>query len=82
MKFGDLQAGDVVNLMGTRSVILAIDKVHPEHPLFWLVVWYIFDEDRLSFDCLHPDYDLLPGTTVSRDGLYSFRKAMDIVGRR
>jgi len=77
MKFGDLKAGDVVNLMGTRSVILAIQKPHPDHPSFWLVVWYIFDDKLLSFDCLHPNYDLLPGTTVSQDGLYSFRTALD-----
>jgi len=82
MKFGDLKAGDVVTLMGVRSVVLAIDKQHPEHRSFWLVVWYIFGEDRLSFDCLHPNYDMLPGTTVSEDGLYLFRKAMEAVNRR
>lgn len=80
MKFGDLRTGDVVNLMGTHSVILAIEKPHPLNVNFWLVVWYIFksptEPGRLSFDMLHPRYDLLPGTSVSQDGMYAFQKAM------
>jgi hypothetical protein len=77
MKFGDLKSGHVVRLMGMRSVILAIETPHPLNPSFLLIVWYIFDEKRLSFDMLHPDYELLPGTDVSQDGMYSYRKAMN-----
>jgi hypothetical protein len=79
MKFGDLKSGDVVNLMGVRSVILAIESPHPLNPSFLLVVWFLFGDNRLSFDMLHPDYELIPGTSVSQDGMYSYRKAMDIV---
>jgi hypothetical protein len=78
MKFGDLKTGDLVNLMGTKSVILAIEKPHPLNSQFWLVVWYIFDEKRISFDMLHPDYDLIPGTHVTEDPTkYMYRKALD-----
>lgn len=81
MKFRDLRSGDVVKMMGIRSVILAIEVPHPLNPSFLLVVWYIFGEDRLSFDMLHPDYDLFPGTSVSQDGMYSYREALGRVGR-
>lgn len=77
MKFGDLKSGDRVSLAGYNSVILAIEKPHPLNPAFWLIVFYIFEEKRLSFDMLSPAFDLIPGTSVSQDGLYSYRKAMD-----
>lgn len=77
MKFGDLKSGDVLHLVGQRGVILAIEKPHPLKPSFLLIVWYLFDEKRLSFDMLHPDYELIPGSTVSQDGFYSYRKALD-----
>lgn len=81
MKFGDLKSGDVVNLMGTKSVILAIQEPHPLNPSFLLIVWYIFDEKRLSFDMLHPDYELLPGTHVTEDSsMFMYRKAMAELG--
>lgn len=76
MKYGDLKSGDVVNLMGVRSVILAIDKNHPRYPGFWLFVWFIFGENRLSFDALSPHYELLVGTHVSHDGLRSYDEAV------
>lgn len=76
MKYKNLQTGDVVSLMGTRSVILAIEKPHPDFPGFWLFVWYIFDEKRLSFDALSPEYSLIPGSTVVNDGRVSWRQAI------
>jgi hypothetical protein len=76
MKFGDLKPGDVVGLMGTRSVILAIEKPHPLNRNFWLIIWWMFDEKRLSFDMLSPEYDLIEGSTVVSDGMVSYRRAM------
>jgi hypothetical protein len=81
MKFKDLRTGDVMNLMGTRSVILAIEKPHPVRVGFWLFVWYIFDEKRLSFDALHPEFDLIPGSFVNQDGLYSYQRALAEIPR-
>jgi hypothetical protein len=83
MKFGNLKTGDVVNLCGTQSVVLSITKPHPEWPAgpYWLFVWYIFDEKRLSFDCLHPDYALIPGSTLVNDGLVLWHQAIDAVAR-
>ena len=59
MTFGELRVGDVVTLMGVRSVVLAIQKPHPLNMNFHLIIWWIFDEKRLSFDMLHPDYAIL-----------------------
>ena len=86
MKFGQLQTGDVMHLAGTKAVVLSISNPHPEPANglvgFLLVVWYIFGEDRVSFDCLHQDYDLIPGSTVSKDGLMSWREAVRRVENR
>lgn len=79
MKFGKLKTGDVMELAGVKAVVLSITDPHPDQRGglgFLLVVWYIFDEDRLSFDCLHKDYDLIPGSTISQDGLMSWRQAV------
>lgn len=79
MKFRDLRTGDVVTLIDKRSVILAIEWHHPKNHSFMLIAWYIFDDRRLSFDMLHPDYELLPGTRVSQDGFYSFDRALSLI---
>lgn len=79
MKFRDLRTGDVVTLMDTRSVIVAIETPHPKDPSFLLIVWYIFGEARLSFDMLHPDYDLIHGTTVHSDGFLTWNEAMSFI---
>ena len=77
MKFGDLKTGDVMTLAGQRAVILAIEKPHPQNHEFWMFVWYILSEKRLSFDALHPGYALIPGSKVHQDGMASFRRALD-----
>lgn len=79
MKFRNLVPGDVVTLMETRSVVLAIQAPHPLNPDFWLIIFYVFEgkRGRTSFDMLHPNYDLIPGTTVSKDGMHSYRAAME-----
>jgi hypothetical protein len=69
MKFGDLKTGDVVTLAGTKAVVMAVDKNHPKQPGFWLFVWYLVAERRLTFDCLSPAYELIPGSKVVNDGL-------------
>lgn len=76
MKFEDLRTGDVLTLADRTAVIIAIEKPHPENPKFWLFVWYIFEENRFSFDMLDPEYSLIPGSRVTRDGLVSFKRAI------
>lgn len=76
MKFGDLKTGDVLTLAGQPGVVMAIDKEHPMHPGFWLVIWYLPSEKRLSFDALHPDFDLIPGSKVHQDGFHLFNAAL------
>lgn len=76
MRFGDLKTGDVMILAGQSAVILAIEKPHPANPRFWLFIWYLFGDKRLSFDMLDPAYELLPGSRVSGDGLLSFEAAI------
>lgn len=82
MKFGDLKTGDVMTLAGQTSVILAIEKPHPLRPGFWLFVWWIFDDNRVSFDMLSPAYDLIPGTGIHQDGLVSWKRARDEIEAR
>lgn len=72
MKFGDLKTGDVLELAGTKAVVMAIQKDHPKHVGFWLIVWYLMDSKRLTFDCLSPAYDLIPGSHVHEDGLLTW----------
>lgn len=79
MTFGDLKTGDVLIMAGVKAVVLAIESPHPLNPSFLLIVWYIFPENRTSFDMLHPDYELLPGSTVHQDGFWSWRKALELV---
>lgn len=79
MKFGDLRTGDVMGLGRLRAVVMGIERPHPLNPAFLMVVFYIFAEKRLSFDMLHPDYELIPGTTVHQDGMASFREALEEV---
>jgi hypothetical protein len=74
MKFGDLKTGDIMTLVGTKGVVMAIEKPHPKNPHFWLVVWYLVDQDRFTFDMLNPDYDLIPGSTISQDGLVTWQR--------
>lgn len=76
MKFGDLKTGDVVSLMGVRSVVLSIEKPHPLNPNFWLIIWWIFDQKRLSMDMLHPDYALM-GEVQEFDFMKSWTQAMN-----
>lgn len=76
MKFGDLKTGDVMTLAGQTAVILAIEKPHPVNPRFWMFVWYMFGDARLSFDMLDPDGDLIGGSKISHDGLLSFQAAI------
>lgn len=79
MKFGDLVPGDVVTLMNTRSVVLAVQSPHPLNPGFSLIIFYVWDEarGRTSFDMLDPNYNLIPGTKVSKDGMQTYRAAME-----
>jgi hypothetical protein len=79
MKFSDLRSGDVVTLRGVRSVVMAIESPHPLNPSFLLIVWFLFGQNRLSFDMLHPDYDLITGTSVSKDGMVSYQEALDLI---
>lgn len=72
MRFGDLKTGDIMNMAGTKAVIMAIEKPHPKQAGFWLIVWYLLDEKRLSFDCLSPEFELIPGSTVHEDGLFTW----------
>jgi len=76
MKFGDLRVGDVVNLMGVRSVVLAVQSPHPLNPSFLLIIWWIFDQKRLSMDMLHPDYELM-GEIEQPDCMGSWIQAMN-----
>jgi hypothetical protein len=76
MTFDDLRTGDVVNLMGVRSVVLAIEKPHPLNPSFLLIIWWIFDQKRLSMDMLHPDYALM-GNLERPDDMRSWTQAMN-----
>jgi hypothetical protein len=75
MKFGDLKTGDVMELAGTKAVVMAIERPHPWSPGFWLFVWYIFEQKRVSVDMLSPTVELIPGSSVYQDGLYSFGRA-------
>ena len=82
MKFRNLLPGDVVTLLDTRSVVLAIQSPHPLNPDFWLIIFYVFEDGgRTSFDMLHPNYDLIPGTRVTRDGMVTYREAMEAMRR-
>ncbi len=81
MKFGDLRTGDVMTLAGQTAVVLAIEKPHPANPRFWLFIWYLFGDKRLSFDMLDPAYELITGSKVSDDGLLSFEAAIREVTR-
>jgi hypothetical protein len=81
VKFRHVNVGDVMTLAGKTAVVLAIQKPHPLHANFWMFVWYIFDDRRLSFDALSPEYDLIEGSKVSQDGLYAFRKALAEMGK-
>lgn len=81
MKFGDLKTGDVMELAGQKAVIVAIEKPHPLNPGFWLIVWYIFGDNRLSFDMLHPDYALISGSKISQDGFNSYHRALSELQR-
>lgn len=76
MKFGDLRVGDVVNLIGAKSVVLAIDKRHPLNPNFYLIIWWIFDQKRLSMDMLHPEYALM-GEVQEFDFMASWKRGME-----
>jgi hypothetical protein len=76
MRFGDLKTGDVVTAAGIRSVVLAIEKPHPQNPAFHLIVWWIFDQKRLSMDMLDPNYEMFEDAHVHHDGLVSWRQAM------
>lgn len=81
MKFGDLKTGDVMTLAGQRAVVMAIENPHPVRPGFWMIVFYIFGQNRLSFDCLDPEYGLIPGTKITQDNLVSFQKALDEIAQ-
>jgi hypothetical protein len=81
MRFGDLKTGDVVNLLNQKAVILAIEKPHPNSQNFWMIVWWLFEEKRLSFDMLHPEHALIPGTRVWQDGFLSFNLALNEIPR-
>lgn len=72
MKYGDLKTGDIVTLAGSRGVVMAIEKPHPTQTGFWLIVWYLMDEKRLSFDCLSPVFELIPGSKVHNDGFHTW----------
>ena len=76
MRFGDLRVGDVVTLMGVRSVVLAIQTPHPLNPSFLLIIWWIFDQKRLSMDMLHPDYAIM-GDLQPFDDMRSWTQAMN-----
>lgn len=80
MRFGDLKTGDVLTLAGQRAVILAIEKPHPLNHHFWMFVWYILSDRRLSFDMLHPNFHLIEGSSVVSDGFVSFREALEQLG--
>lgn len=82
MKFGDLCTGDIVNLAGTKAVVMAIQNPHPTSPGFWLIVWYLIDEKRLTFDCLSPAFDLIPGSTIHTDGMQTWRKTINELAAR
>jgi hypothetical protein len=81
MRFGDLKTGDVVTLMNQKAVVLAIEKPHPLNGKFWMFVWWLFDENRLSFDMLSPEHALIPGTKVHQDGFLSFNLALNEIPR-
>lgn len=81
MKFKDLRTGDVMNLMGTQSVLLAIERPHPIRIGYWMFVWYVINERRMSFDALHPEYDLIPGSTVHQDGFYNLQMAITTLSK-
>lgn len=76
MKFGDLKTGDVMTLAGQTAVVLGIEKPHPYNPRFWLFIWYMFGDKRISFDMLDPTYDLIAGSQVSSDGYLSHQLAV------
>lgn len=62
---------------------MAIEKPHPEPRFyaFWLIVWWLVDEERLSFDCLHPEYEMAAGTKVHSDGMVAWRGAARKLGK-
>lgn len=74
MRFGDLRTGDIVTLCGSQSLVLAIQRPHPQNPAFLLIVWYLFDEKAISADMLHPDYALITGTSVHSDGMLTWTR--------
>lgn len=82
MKFGQLKTGDVMTLAGTKAVVLSIDREHPLNPQFMLVIWYLFGQDQVTMDQLHPDYDLIPGAEIHEDGKRSWVDAMNRVHRK
>jgi hypothetical protein len=83
VKYSELKVGDTFDMGGVEAVVLAVHEYHPINPVFMLVVWYIFGENRLSFDMLHPHYDLPDGmTVVGRGRLTRWKEAVDKVHGR
>lgn len=76
MKYGDLRTGDLVKFHNAQAVVMAIEKEHPREPGFWLIVWYLVHEKRLTFDCLSPHYEVMPGSSVSSDGLVTWSRVV------
>lgn len=74
MRFGDLKTGDVMELAGTKAVVMAIQREHPRDPRYMLVVWYLMAENRLTFDMLSAQYEMVPGSSVTSDGLLTWIK--------
>jgi hypothetical protein len=77
MKFGDLRTGDIVEMAGTKAVVMAIQERHPKDPGFMLIVWYLVAEKRLTFDMLSRYYDLIPGSSVTNDGLVMWSRLIN-----
>lgn len=81
MKFGELRPGDVMTMIGSRAVVIAIQRPHPLSPRFIMIVCYRFRDGKFSIDMLDPEYDIIPECTVHTDGMRSFREALgDLAG--
>lgn len=78
MKFGELAPGNVLDLAGQRAVVLAIQRPHPLQPGFILIVWWLFNAKRTSFDMLDPGCEMIPGSRVMPwDGMRSYQQGLD-----
>lgn len=59
-RIDELEPGDVVldTALGIHATMLALHVPHPLYPQLALVIWWMHEERRWSFDALHPQQEL------------------------